>query len=110
MEEYKNIDQTALNKLEGKGLEIEGERNVDFYFYFPDELHAHQAGAALQNLQFKTYVCFSEYGNNWLCLATKNIAMSSQRLTELRNWMQDLAERYGGEYDGWETMLDPEGD
>lgn len=110
MEEYKNIDQVALKKLKAKGLVIEGEQNVDFYFYFPNEFQAHQAGAALQNLQFKTQVYFSKYGNNWLCLAKKNITVSSRRLTELRKWMEDLADRYEGEYDGWETMVDLEGD
>lgn len=35
MEEYKNIDQVAFKKLKAKGLVIDGEQNVDFYFYSP---------------------------------------------------------------------------
>lgn len=111
MKNPKGIDRLALSNLEEElGFTLEGEKPVDFYFYFPEEYQAHHAAAELINLQFDTEVSFSEYGNQWLCLANKKMNITSRRLVDLRSWMEDFAERLGGEYDGWGTMIEPEED
>lgn len=109
MENSEGIDQLALNNLEEKfGFTLEGERLVDFYLYFPEEYQALHAAASLINLQFDTELSYSEYDKLWLCLARKRINMTDDRLTDLRNWIEELAEKNGGKYDGWETMISPD--
>lgn len=113
MKQPYNIDQLALENLEEKlGFTLEGERTVHFYFYFTEEHQSHHAAATLTNLhlQFDTEISYSDYRDQWLCLAMKNLNMTSERLMNLRSWMEDLAQQNGGEYDGWETMLEPEDD
>lgn len=110
MKRPEHVDRFALQNLRQLGVELEGERPVDFYFYFPEEYQAYHAAAALTNFRFDTEISYSKYGDRWLCLATKKIHMTSGRLMDLRSWMEDLAERNGGEYDGWETMIELEQD
>lgn len=108
MKSPKEIDQQAIEKFEKLGIGFEGEKLVDFYFYFPGEHQAYHAAAEFMNLQFKTTVSYSEYGDQWLCLANRKINMNSKRLGDLRIWMEELAGRHGGEYGGWETMIELE--
>lgn len=106
MKKPEKVDQWAVNNLENElGFTLEDNRSVHFYFYFPEEYQAHHAAASLANLQFETEINYSDYSNDWLCLATKQINMTSDRLSGLRNWMEKLAQRNGGKYDGWETMI-----
>jgi len=107
METPESADGFAMKRLKKMGFELEGERSVEFYFYFPEEYQAHCAAAELNNLQFSTDINPTDDDDNWLCLATKSINFSTQRLMELRKWMQDLAKRYDGKYDGWGTGIKP---
>jgi regulator of RNase E activity RraB len=104
-----NIDREVIKNMRLWNSDIESEREVAFYFYFPEEYQAHHAAAKLINLQFETVVSYSEYGDHWLCLATKSMAVSTERLSDLRNWMVELAKKYDGKYDGWETAIEPGG-
>ena len=98
-----NIDRTAMERLEQMGFELEGIRPVEFYFFFKQEYQAYSVAAELHNLQFKTVVSNTGGRREWTCLATKSIDLSGERLEELRVWMESLARRHEGEYDGWGT-------
>ena len=89
-----DIDKLALDNLEKKlGFSIEPNRTVNFYFYFPEEHQAYEAAALLANLHFDTQISCTEYSEQWLCLATKEISMTGERLLDLRSWMEDLASK-----------------
>lgn len=105
-----NIDREVIKNMKRLDTNMQSEREAAFFFYFPDEYLAHHAATALTNLQFETEVSYSEHGTEWLCLASKPMIVTTERLIGLRNWMETLAEKYDGNYDGWETTILPEGD
>jgi hypothetical protein len=45
-------------------------------------------------------------GENMLCLATRLLVPEEKAMDELGDKFQALADRYGGEFDGWETGID----
>lgn len=101
MDGKSNIDKIALSKLSkfiGDGLET---RTVDFYLYFPTQLDATLAEVELLNLQFRCTVNECGYSKQWVCSASKKMEVSAKRLSEIRKWMEQLATKYHGAFDGW---------
>src|SRR5690554_1158657 len=101
MDGKSNIDKIALSKLSmfiGDELEL---RTVDFYFYFPTEYDATLAEVELINMQFSCYVNKCGYSKKWSCIASKEIELSGDRLSNIREWMEQLAAKYNGAFDGW---------
>jgi hypothetical protein len=45
---------------------------------------------------------------DWLCLARLKFIPSIEKLSELQVVFEDLIAKFGGEYDGWETIVIPE--
>jgi hypothetical protein len=43
----------------------------------------------------------------WLCLASLSFIPSLEKLSELQTVFEALINQYGGEYDGWETIVIP---
>ncbi|HET6527385.1 MAG TPA: ribonuclease E inhibitor RraB [Balneolaceae bacterium] len=100
-----DADSIAISKIEDFGLSFEKEQEMEFFFYFPEEHQAYSVAAELSNFHFKASVSYSEHSDQWLCFATKTINATSERLSELRNWFEALAEQHEGEYDGWGTGM-----
>lgn len=100
MKRSSNIDADALSKIKELGVNPANSQEMEFFLYFPHESNAWFAAAALANMRFKTSVEISESGQ-WLCMAMKTMKPAAERLEDLRNWMEELAERFNGEYDGW---------
>jgi hypothetical protein len=79
----------------------------DFYFYHDEQLGAQQLCAELRELGFQVTVRPGAIEGEWLCLATLSMVPSIDRLTDLNSDFNGLIEQYGGEYDGWETIVIP---
>lgn len=105
MSNRKEAEKAALNQLERFGTDTERDHPMEFFLYFPSELNAYKAAAQLFNLQFQVRVGFSESAGDWLCLTTKEIKPTSDRILELSNFMEQLAEANNGVYDGWGTPV-----
>lgn len=105
MSNRRNADQAALNHLLMMGSETKTIQPVDFFLYFPEEYQAYSTAAELFNLQFQVSVSYSESSENWLCLATKPLKPTSERLEDLGSFLEKLALAYNGNYDGWGTPL-----
>lgn len=57
------------------------------------------------NLQFSATIQYSEFADEWLCLAAKEIKPTTERLVGLRNCMEMLAVGGNGNYDGLGTPV-----
>ncbi len=99
------IDQAVIDNLKKLGDGIEEDHNVDFYLYFKHEHNAYNVAAELGNYLFKTQISYSNYSKQWLCLTSKKMKVTTKRLIETGNLMEQLASQHEGNYDGWETML-----
>lgn len=105
MAQRKQKDQTAVYDFEAFNDNVQKDLPVEFFLYFPTEWDAYIATSQLVNLQFSTSVHYSKSADEWLCLATKEIEPTSERLTELGSFMETLANGNNGNYDGWGTPV-----
>ncbi len=101
MSNSRKIDELALSKISSELGSDSTEKMVEFFFYFPTEMDATMAQVELMNLQFHCEVSENSRKSDWLCFASKEIFVSIERLSELRIWMENLAKKYNGTYDGW---------
>lgn len=105
MSHHKRADQAAISKLEEQGANIEMPHPVEFFLYFPTEWDACVAATQLMNLQFEVSLNASKDSDQWLCLATKKLKPTSERLMEVSNFMDEVAGAHNGNYDGWGTPV-----
>ncbi|MEP0006537.1 MAG: ribonuclease E inhibitor RraB [Balneola sp.] len=105
MKRPKGIDKSVIQKITKLGGDLDRKRHVDFFMYFPTEIDAVNAEVELINLQFETFVNKSPFDNKWCCNASKKMIVSSERLEDIRNWLEKLTEKNNGNYDGWGTEV-----
>ena len=105
MKRPKGIDKAAIQNITKLGGDLDRKRHVDFFIYFPTENDAVNAEVELINLQFETFVNKSPFDNKWCCSASKKMIVSSERLEDIGNWLEKLAEKNNGNYDGWGTEV-----
>lgn len=105
MSSREKAEDAALQKLHALGSAPDQNHPMEFFLYFPTEWDAYVAASQLLNLQFKTSVNYSDHSDEWLCLATKEVKPSSERLVELGDFLDKLAAGNNGNYDGWGTVV-----
>lgn len=102
-----NSDQSTLDALQEAGSDLSKVHPFDFYFYHDEQLGAQQLCTELREMGFQVTVRAGTIEGEWLCLATLSMVPSIDRLTELNSDFNGLIDQYGGEYDGWETIVIP---
>jgi hypothetical protein len=102
-----NDDQATLDQLRQAGSDLSKPHPFDFYLYHPEQSGAEQLCNALVSDGFQVSVGESAAGGDWLCLASLTMLPSIENLTELDGQFNRLIDQYGGEYDGWETLVIP---
>ena len=100
-------NQAALDSLRDSGSDMTKMHPFDFYLYHPEQPGAVQICSQLRADGFRVNVEEGAIDGEWLCLASLSIVPSIEKLSELANTFERLTEQYGGEYDGWETMVMP---
>lgn len=75
------------------------------YLYSPKKRAAAAAAAELRSLQFETEERIGADDINWLVLACHRIVPTEEAIAAARRTMEAVAERHGGEYDGWEAEV-----
>lgn len=99
-------DEAVLNLLGKSKADLSKKRPISFYLYFPDQAKAVIAESELKKLGFEVECSQSSDEKNWLCLASNDLIPNFSTLTSMRKKMENIADRLGGNYDGWETGLD----
>jgi hypothetical protein len=77
------------------------------YLYFPPEVASAQAANDLRRIGFTAEQQLSAYDENWLVLASHAMVPTTEAVEFVREQMEALATRFGGEYDGWEAEVLP---
>jgi len=102
-----NSDQATLDALQNAGSDLTKVHPIDFYFYHNEQLGAQQLCAALRDQGFQITVRSGAIEGEWLCLASLNMVPSIDKFIELNSVFDEFIDLYGGEYDGWETVVIP---
>jgi hypothetical protein len=102
-----STDQATLDQLRDAGSDLSKPHPFDFYLYHAEQSGAEQLCTALSTDGFQVSVRESAAGGEWLCLASFTMLPTIENLTELDARFSRLIDQYGGEYDGWETMVLP---
>lgn len=100
-------DQAVLDSLRDAGSDLTKPHPFDFYLYHPDESGAAQICTQLRDDGFQVTVMEGADNGDWLCLASLRFEPSIEKLSELRVKFDHLIDQYGGQYDGWETIVMP---
>jgi hypothetical protein len=75
------------------------------FLYFSKRVDAERAGEQLRGHEFAVEVRRGADGETWLALATKASPRTEEEMDDLRIEMEALAQKFGGQYDGWEASL-----
>jgi hypothetical protein len=79
------------------------------YVYLPGREAAASVAGELRHHGFRTEEQLSTDGVNWLVLARQEVAPSEAIMAATRRMMETLVAEVGGEYDGWEAEVRPQG-
>jgi regulator of RNase E activity RraB len=101
-------DQTALDSLRDAGSDFSKIHPFDFYIYHNNQSGAQKICEELELDGFQVSVQEGATEGDWLCLARLKFIPSIEKLSELQVVFEDLIAKFGGEYDGWETIVIPE--
>jgi len=77
---------------------------LDHYLYFPRKNDAEEAAKRLRVKGWKVEVRMGADGENWLTLA-KQPTPIEEEIGDVRDELEDLADKLHGEYDGWGTPV-----
>ena len=100
-----NSDQAALDSLRDAGSDLTKIHPFDFYLYHNNKSGAQYICAELEQDGFQVSIQEGAIEGEWLCLARLNFIPSIEKLSELQVVIEDLIAKFGGEYDGWETIV-----
>jgi hypothetical protein len=100
-------DKRALDLLRNSGSDMSQVHPFDFFLYHQDEMGARILCNHLEVEGFLVSVRESESYNEWLCLASLSFIPSIESLRDHQALINSIVEEFGGEYDGWETIVIP---
>jgi len=100
-------DLAVLENLEEHGADLSEPRDVRVFLYFPSEEAAEAAGGELADAGYDI-VAFEPDGEEepWAIRASMDLRVDRDNVAGFRSRFEDLAERHGGEFDGWEAAAD----
>ena len=103
-------DAQVIDLMTEVGADLSAATEVNHYLYFPDKDAADRAGGKLRERSFVAEVGAPMPGHReWCLLATHTSVVSESAIGLLRGSMERLAAEFGGKYDGWEALVEPEG-
>jgi hypothetical protein len=102
-----NDDQAMLDQLQAAGSDLSKPHPFDFYLFHPQQTGAQQLCSALLSEGFDVSIGESATGGDWLCRASLTMLPTLENLSEIDARFSRLIDQYGGEYDGWETIVLP---
>jgi hypothetical protein len=107
--EAASLDEAVIEQLEGMGADLSRPRDTRFYLYTRDESGAMAAAHALEEQGFSLEVgnaAEEDVEYPFLVLASRDMVVSRESISEARAGFEGLAEQHGGVYDGWEAAAD----
>jgi len=103
--ETSSPDGEVIAQLREAGSDLSKPHPVEFFLYFPTEEAAGRAQSRLADRGFTVEVEQAEQGPDWVALARRLMVPTEAELVQIREELNALAEREGGQYDGWGTPV-----
>jgi len=99
-------DRQTLNAMTAHGADLSKPTEVNFYLYLPTRAAAE---AAVEEVRRSGYVAevrppLPGY-DTWLCFAIRDMLTSPEAIDLARVGFEALAQRFNGEFDGWEAAI-----
>jgi regulator of RNase E activity RraB len=102
-------DQKILEQLVESGADLAKARHVIHYLYFASKADAETAADELRRDIYTAKVGNSAAEANsefpWVLIAERMGVVDEKTTDDERTLMTDIAERYSGDYDGWEASM-----
>jgi hypothetical protein len=99
-------DQLALKEL-FQASRRDAEHVFRHYLYFGAEQASAAAAEELRRSDFTTEERLGADEVSWLVLASHKMTPSNEGVAFVREVMETVAARFGGEYDGWDAEVVP---
>ena len=103
-------DRKVLSQLIEAGSDLSRARHSIHYFYFGSQAAAEAAGDDLLVLNFDVQIGEplpdEPSSRRWAVMADRTEIVNESVIRALRPPLTEIAERHGGEYDGWEAQAD----
>ena len=100
------MGDTIISTLKRQRSDLSKIHAFDFWFYFRSEEMAEKAAVCLRDAGYQTKVRLAVDEKNWLCLGSKELLPVADLLNSIGSECMDLAEKYSGEFDGWECAIE----
>jgi regulator of RNase E activity RraB len=100
-------DANTLKALLDAGSNLAKPHVIDHWFYFRDEPSARAAGQELTAAGFSVEdIAKESEGADWRVLARKTMVPLLADVEKTSAYLEVLAKRHHGDYDGWETQVE----
>lgn len=104
-----NSGAFILEQLQRFGSDTSRKHEMTFWLYFPTKVLAEQAAKEAEQAGLKPEVSppLTEITNSkWLCLLYCPHIPDEDILDGISRFCTDLAEKFNGKFDGWETKME----
>ena len=100
-----DLDGEVLVQLRKAGSDLSKPHLIEFFLYLPSQSFAEEVARKVRASAFSAKVEPAAKGNDWLCLATKEMIPDLAALQKIRSDFDSLTRSMGGVYDGWGTPV-----
>lgn len=98
-------DRRVLAEMARAGANLAKAAEVNYYLYFRERSTADSAAAEAGSGPLTATVRRAADGSAWLLLVSGTMVPSEAAIREHTVRLVEIAQRYGGEYDGWEAAI-----
>ena len=116
MEPSQDSDRAVIASLAENGADLTKPAHIVHYLYFKSIAAAEAAATELKAAGYRikrvgkapvTSLWQRLFGPaSFSCIAETNIAPSEENVSAASDFMNGLASKHGGEYDGWESSVE----
>lgn len=101
------ISREIMVFIKHMDAEPDAKRPTTFWFYSNSEDRIYRLAQHLQEKGLKIEYCGPSASNNkQLLIAEKWMTPTEEMMNNFWTYFNELADRFGVEYDGWETRID----
>lgn len=94
-------DGQVIEQLRQHGSDLSKLHEIDFFFYFPEQMAADRVAGKLTMIGFSAEASLSTKGDIWVVQAKKAMVPVLADLEELTVRFKKIAADENGDYDGW---------
>jgi regulator of ribonuclease activity B len=106
METSDDADRATLAALAQAGSKLAEPHQVRHFLYFGTKRGAKKAAREIARSGYSSEVSPGASTEDWLLLATHTLTPSVEAIRSTREFLEGVADRFGGEYDGWEAQVE----